>query len=486
MDNQSEHTTHPHPPTPMPTAQTETIAALATAPGEGGIAVLRISGPKAPQILTTLFRPAFLRNGSKTSPEDYESHRLYYGKIFGPQNTLLDEGMAVWMKAPRSFTGEETVELHIHGGRLISQKILEVIYHLGVRPAEPGEFSQRAFLNGKIDLSQAEAVADMIAARSDQALKLAQAQWKGMLSKPISILRASLLDLLVLLEAAIDFPEEDIDILDRKSTLKKMDGALDQMQEWLDGYERGRILREGLIVALIGKPNVGKSSLLNALTREEAAIVHAEPGTTRDVIEKQIQLKGISLRLIDTAGIRDATGEVEREGIERSRRWLARADLVLALLDPSRALEPEDFAIFSHLENKKILLILNKQDLPSVWTLNDLTTRFPFLSQAPSCQISAKTGWGMKALEDKIPALFELEEFQKMESLILNHERHRVAIEKSVAALRTAREGLMAGISFELISADVLQAANAMGEIIGEVTTEHILEDIFGRFCIGK
>jgi tRNA modification GTPase len=475
---------HPH--------EQDTIAALATPSGEGGIAVVRMSGTLAPKILGQIFHiigakhsvSPNIRNGSSLLT-DWKSHYLYYGKLIAPEGEFLDQGLAVWMKAPRSFTGEEVVEFHLHGGRRIALRILETIYKMGARPAEAGEFTQRAFLNGKIDLTQAEAVADMIAAQSDRALKLAQAQWQGALSRPVSELRRSLLDLLVHLEAAIDFPEEDIEIIDRPTTQALLDRSIRQIDTWLADYELGRILREGLIVVLIGKPNVGKSSLLNLLSREEAAIVHHQPGTTRDAIERLINLGGLAVRLIDTAGIREAKGEVEGIGIERSRQWFEKADLVLALFDTSSPLDPEDYEIAELASKKKSIFIFNKIDMPPAW---DLHPTAGLIKKIPGeiVSLSAKTGEGLKDLEKKIPKMFSITEFEKGDHLFLNQLRHKEALEKGRAALCSASEALKRHYSPEFVTTDILAATNHLGEIIGEVTTEHILEDIFGRFCIGK
>jgi len=457
--------------------------------------VVRISGPRAPEILGGMFRKVeagskklearkegqeFPASNLQPPASDWTSHHLYYGKIFDSQNQLLDQALAVWMKAPRSFTGEEVVEFHLHGGRLIALKVLEEVSRRGVRSAEAGEFSQRAFLNGKMDLAQAEAVADMIAAQSTQALKLAQEQWQGRLSGPVRHLRQRLLELLVNLEAAIDFPEEEIEIIDRKAILVLLEDCLHQIRRWLADYELGRIIREGLRVVLIGKPNVGKSSLLNLLTREEAALVHHEPGTTRDTVERVINLGGLALRIIDTAGIREGQGEVERMGIERSRQWFEKADLVLALFDTSIPLTEEDEEIIDLASKKRCLFLLNKVDLPPAWDPIALALGHELIP------LSAKTGEGLKALEEKIPSLFGLAELEKGDHLLLNQLRHKEALEKGEASLRSALKALEKGMSTEFIATDVMAAVNHLGEIIGEVTSEHILEDIFSKFCIGK
>lgn len=455
----------------------DTIAALATPPGVGGVAVIRMSGILAPEILQRMFQ------GSAAHFQDWQSHHLYYGTLVNSKEELLDHALVVWMKAPHSFTGEDVVEFHIHGGRLIAGKVLEAIYQIGARAALPGEFSQRAFLNGKMDLTQAEAIADMISAQSEQALKLAQQQWSGALSKPVSELRKKLLEALVQLEAAIDFPEEDIELAELSQIKKILAEAQAQLKDWLADYELGRILREGLSVALVGKSNVGKSSLLNYLVREEAAIVHEQPGTTRDMIEKQIQLGGFSLRLIDTAGIRETNEFVEKAGIERSKVWLDKADLLLALFDTSVPLSQEDFDLFQILLKKKSLLLLSKSDLTSRWALKDLVSRE---SPPPFLAISTKSQQGLKELSSIIPGLFGLDQLEKGSHLLTNQFRHKKALEQSLENLHQAMNGIENKSSPELIASDVMRAAQFLGEMIGEVSTEHILEEIFSRFCIGK
>lgn len=452
-----------------------TIAALASPQGEGGVGVIRLSGSEAPLILSKIFQ------GSASSNQ-WLSHRLYLGKLVSQKGLFLDECLAVWMKAPQSFTGEDVVEFHIHGGRLISMKVLEEIYSLGAQPAQPGEFSLRAFINGKMDLTQAEAVADMIRAQSDLSLKLAQDQWSGSLTKPVSELRRKLLEALVHLEAAIDFPEEDIEILEMSRVAKELESSLFQLKEWLKDYELGRILREGLSIALLGKPNVGKSSLLNYLVKEEAAIVHDQPGTTRDVIEKPINLGGLAIRLLDTAGIRKTGESVESKGIEKSKVWLQKADLVLALFDTSENINDNDRELVKLIKPRNSLILLTKSDLPKKWTLKDLLGDL----NKPSLSISTKTGDGLSELEKYIPTLFGIPEMNKPGQLLINQLRHKLALEKSIDCLSQALEAMQNKIGVELVATDVMRAAQAVGEIVGEISSEHILEDIFSRFCIGK
>ncbi len=474
-------------------SEQDTIAALATPAGEGGVAIVRISGVLAPDILNKLFKIAESCRGDPAGsprqeniPIKWKSHHLYYGRLIGLQSELLDECLAVWMKAPNSFTGEEVVEFHLHGGKLISLKVLQTIYQLGARPANPGEFSQRAFLNGKIDLTQAEAIADMIAAKSERSLSLAQAQWQGKFSGPVQELRKILIELLVNLEAAVDFPEEEIEIIHFEATKRLIEKSVSQIQQWLIDYELGKILREGLTIALIGKPNVGKSSLLNLLVKEDAAIVHDEPGTTRDAIERQISLNGLSVRFVDTAGMRETEGVVEQKGIERSRQWFEKADLVLVLLDVSSPLEKEDFEVLELAKSKKSILILNKVDLPAAWSPTDLVPESSVIPAEAGIPLSTKTSAGLKDLELAIFSQFGIQDLEKEDHLLLNQLRHKQALEKALSSLSTAIQALENHYSPEFVAADIQSSIRYLGEIIGEVSTEDVLGEIFGRFCIGK
>lgn len=469
-------------------SEQDTIAALATPAGEGGVAMVRMSGSLAPEILSKLFKLAGSCRGDPAGRPciEWNSHHLYYGRLIGLQNELLDECLAVWMKAPNSFTGEEVVEFHLHGGKLISLKVLQTIYQLGARPANPGEFSQRAFLNGKIDLTQAEAIADMIAAKSERSLSLAQAQWQGKLSAPVQELRKTLIELLVNLEAAVDFPEEEIEIIHFEATKELIEKSISQTQQWLIDYELGKILREGLTIALIGKPNVGKSSLLNLLVKEDAAIVHDEPGTTRDAIERQISLNGLSIRFVDTAGMREAEGFVEQKGIERSRQWFEKADLVLVLLDVSSPLEKEDFEVLELAKSKKSILILNKIDLPAAWSPADLVPERSVIPAEAEIPLSTKTATGLKDLELAIFSQFGIQDLEKEDHLLLNQLRHKQALEKALSSLFAALQALENQYSPEFVAADIQSSIRYLGEIIGEVSTEEVLGEIFGRFCIGK
>ncbi len=461
--------------------QKDTIAALATPVGEAGVAVIRISGSLASKILNTLFKPA-------SKSQEWQSHRLYYGELLDSNSKILDYAMAVWMKTPHSFTGEDVVEFHIHGGRYLALKTLETIFSEGARMAKPGEFTERAFLNGKIDLTQAESVADMIAANSELSLHLAHQQWRGALSKPVLALRESLIECLVHLESAVDFPEDDLDSLNRPKINNIFLESLKQINLWINDYEKGRILREGLRVVLLGKPNVGKSSLLNQLVQEDAAIVHSQAGTTRDPVEKNIVLGGLAIKLVDTAGLRKIAGEVESIGIERSLAWYEKADLILAMFDLSRPLDQDDQDLLNLLGSKPVLFIYNKMDLNAQWDPKDLYEKFNLIKveNIREISISAKNSEGLKDLEKIIPESFGLADFIRKEQFFINQMRHREALSKARIALEAASKSLDLSSSPELVASDVLLATQYLGQIIGEVSVEDVLEAIFSKFCIGK
>jgi len=462
----------------MPPSLPDTIAALATPPGEGGVAIIRLSGPQAPEFLQKIFKKF------SSHSKEWNSHFLYLGKIY-QQGQFLDEALAVWMKAPHSFTGEEVVELHIHGGRLLAKKVLELLYSLGARPAAPGEFSQRAFLNGKMSLLRAEAIADLIAASSEKALSLAQAQWQHA-QKPIEILRLSLLELLMQLEASVDFPEEDIEIIDYSHAIHLAQASLKQIEKWQKDYELGRLMRDGVVVAFLGKPNVGKSSLMNYLCQEEVAIVHEEAGTTRDIIERRLNIQGYAFRFVDTAGIREAEGSVEKIGIEKTKQYLEKADLLIALFDLSRKWEKEDSKILEIASKKKTIYFCNKDDLEKKWDPKEVFQNLGVEKNKNIVCCSVRSGEGLQGVERLFIDAVDLEIEEKQDLLFLNQLRHKNLLEQASASLIRAITNLQQKVSPEWIVADLYSCTEALGEIIGTVSREDILDNIFSRFCIGK
>jgi len=454
----------------------DTIAAIATPPGEGGIAIVRISGVAAENIATKIFARAHGKNGRLTS------HRLYHGAIHDPKtNGKVDEVLLAIMREPRSYTGEDVVEIHCHGGGFVVRKILGMALSQGARLAEPGEFTKRAFLNGKMDLSQAEAVLDLIRARTDKAANLALTQSAGELSKWVHDLREELLDIMVQVEAAIDFPDEEIELLKRHDVIQKINHLRAKITDILATYAWGRLFREGARICLCGRPNVGKSSLLNALLGEERVIVAPIPGTTRDVIEEAINLDGLPVVLWDTAGICQTDDHVERMGVNLSRQHFEKADAVVVVLDGSTRLTEVDRELLDAARAKKNLIAVNKRDLPQALSIDDLSQ---FSGSSTIARVSAKLGDGIDDLKKK---LRELVIGSQMEpAIVLTNVRHRNALFRGEAALKHAVTTLGEGYAAEFVGVDLSETCDALGEIIGIVTNEDILERIFKEFCIGK
>lgn len=454
----------------------DTIAAIATPAGEGGIGVVRLSGPQALDVASRLFSPY-----SGADPREFTSHTMYLGQVVDPgTGSPIDEAYCVLMRPPRSFTGEETVELHGHGGRVPLQAILSAAVRHGARPAMPGEFTRRAFLNGRIDLAQAEAVLEIVKARTDAGLRAAMRQLQGGVSERVRGIRAELLSLLATLEASVDFPEEGIHFPEIGELEKQVDLVMDGLKALIQKARDGRLLREGAIAVIVGRPNVGKSSLLNVLLGRERAIVSAVPGTTRDTVEEEFQVGGFPVRLIDTAGLRQAKGDpVETEGLRRTRIAMGVADLTLVVLDGSEGITPPDLQAWSEAQGSRIL-VLNKSDLPAALSPVAYQERFgvePFFT-------SAITGQGVEALREELRQRLGGE--ADGEALLMLLPRHRDALERAEKQLLDVRGGLGGGVSPEIASLDVRGALGALGEIVGETVTEEMLDQIFQQFCIGK
>ena len=456
----------------------ETIAAIATPPGEGGLHVLRISGPEARELARRIFVPFRGRGRVLETPR-----RLDYGRIRHPKSGQeIDTGLGVWFPAPHSYTGEEVVELSCHGGTLVSRRVLEAVVDAGARPARPGEFTRRAFVQGKLDLTQAEAVADLIAAASDRALRTALKQLEGRLSQALEGLYQRLLGVLAQLETAIDFPEEGLGFQDKKTLDAEVLAVHAEILSLAETYRQGKILREGLKVVLVGKPNTGKSSLLNALLEEDRAIVTPHPGTTRDVLEERVRLGDLHLTLLDTAGIREHADSIEAEGIKRTRRALEAADLALVLFDGSRPLEAEDHTLIQHLGSLPACLVINKSDLPQVLDPESLP-RPPgtFGVQA----LSATRGTGLSALKDQVYA-WATQGWAAPQDLIITRERHRHALLETAGALEKTHQSLQEDRSEDLIAVDLNRALDALGGLLGKRFEADLLDRIFDDFCIGK
>jgi tRNA modification GTPase len=470
--------TSSHPPKKLSPEGNETIAAISTPIGVSGIGIVRISGSLAESIAKRLFKP-------KSKLLQLISHHFHYGEIVDPQNgDFIDEVLLVLMKAPRTYTREDILEIHCHGGYFILQKILELVLSEGARIALPGEFTKRAFLNGRIDLTQAEAVIDLINAKTMASLEIANRQLRGDFFRELSFLKEGMIERLALIEAHLDFPEEDIEAIslgEMKRSLKEM---IEKLGEWIDSYEEGRIFREGISCAIVGKTNVGKSSLLNVLLKEERAIVTPIPGTTRDLIEEVLNINGIPVRLIDTAGLRKAIDSIEEEGVKRARERVAESDFILLMVDGSRPIDIDDLEIFEEVKGKKRVVVMNKKDLRSMISLKEMKDRFP---GDPIVSISALKNEGIEELKEAIYALLIHREVRPSpEYLIIANLRHKRALDQAKESLSSTLEGLEKGASLEFIAFEMRSALEALGEVVGETTSEEVLNHIFEQFCIGK
>ena len=446
----------------------DTIAALATPFGEGAIAVVRVSGPGAVGLGGRVLRAA--RPG-----QDWQPRQAVRATVVTADGAGVDDVLATWFPAPASYTGEHVLEISGHGGVLVAQRVLAAVLAAGARPAEPGEFTQRAFLNGKLELTQAEAVMDLIQARSSLALAAAKQQLDGALGRETMDLRASLIEVTAQLEAYIDFPEEDIDPDTGASLTARIRAVLDRVGQLLATADRGRILREGLSTAIIGAPNVGKSSLLNYLCGEDRAIVSERPGTTRDTVETFINLRGVPLRLIDTAGLRESTDDIERLGMERSRAALAAADLVLWVVDGSRP-AAEAGAAPGHADHTNRLLVIHKSDLP----------RHDDWSGSDGVPVSSLRRTGVEQLAERVRQLALGSGAGIGSQLPAINARHQACLGRGRSALTAAVEAMEQGIEPEFVAADLRAAMTAIGEVTGRIDADEVLGEIFGRFCIGK
>lgn len=465
----------------MSTARTtdpfqDTIAAIATPPGEGGIGIVRLSGPRALEVASRVFSPS-----ASVTPKGFASHTVHHGHVVDPGSEgVIDEVLLLFMQAPRSYTGEDVVELQGHGGHVPLQAILNVVLRHGARPAQPGEFTRRAFLNGRLDLAQAEAVLDVVRAKTEAGLRASVRQLQGGLSDRVRGLRGELLSVLAPLEASIDFPEEGLDFPGMGEMEKRIYLVEERLQALIQRAIEGRLQREGATVVIAGRPNVGKSSLLNALLGRERAIVSVGPGTTRDTVEEGLEVGGVPVRLIDTAGLHHgATDPVETEGVRRTRGALAHADLTVVVMDGSEGIDPLDLQAWSEPRDPRILVV-NKSDLPAAETPATYQDRFgvhPLFA-------SALTGEGVEHLRGELGRLLGGE--AEGEATTMVGPRHQEAMERAERLLGVARTGLAEGLPTELIALDVRGALDALGEILGEAVTEEVLDQIFRDFCIGK
>ncbi|MBS0635211.1 MAG: tRNA uridine-5-carboxymethylaminomethyl(34) synthesis GTPase MnmE [Verrucomicrobia bacterium] len=441
----------------------ETIAALATAPGEAGIAIIRISGNNAVSVAEKIFSKPVSK---------LKSHTVHYGKII-LKSLCIDDVILLIMRAPRSFTGEDTVEIHCHGG-LVSKQVLEACIQAGAKPASPGEFSFKAFINGKMDLAQAEAIQSKIAARNEVALNLAQDQLEGRLSKKIGSFQSKLIDIAAIFEAWVDFPEEDLEFAPFDEVIDSLQQVMCEVKKLITSFEQGKIAHDGVTVSLIGSPNVGKSSLMNALLGKDRAIVSPIAGTTRDLVEDDLRLNNLHLRLVDTAGIRDTSECIEEEGIRRSKQASMKSDIILYLLDVT---SPELVDI--DLPKEKTILVWNKIDLPHERPLPNMD--FDYI-----VELSAQNGSGMTQLQEAIDSLIWKKGAPRRDEVVITSLRHKDALVEAYVSFERVVDGLKRRESAEFVAFDMRAGLQSLGTIIGSNITEDILTSVFSKFCIGK
>ena len=457
--------------------QGDTISAIATAMGEGGIGIIRVSGERAMAVATAVFQPA---SGRKLT--DYGTQRAVYGRIIDEDGAVVDEAMALVMQAPHSYTKEDVVELQCHGGIMPLRRTLQLTYQAGARPAERGEFTKRAFLNGRLDLSQAQAVMDIIGARTERSLSMATGHLAGHFSAGIQEMRHTILGQIAHLEAAIDFPEDEVDDVVTENVIKNVVDVRNKIRRLLRTAHTGRILRDGLMTAIIGKPNVGKSSLLNALLREERAIVTDIPGTTRDSIEEYANVGGVPLRIIDTAGIRATDDVVEQIGVDKAKAYVDQAALILALFDASRELTAEDEEILSLVDGREALILLNKSDLKPVLDVQHLKAK----TSLEIIPVSTVDEDGLEALTKAIMAKVYTGDMSNDEGTFVNDERQAEILRRADEHLAACLRTIEAEMGLDFISIDLRSAWEKLGELTGETVGEDIIDEIFSKFCIGK
>lgn len=456
----------------------DTIAAISTAVGEGGIAIIRISGPDAINSTDRIFK-------SSKRLSEADSHTIHYGHIINPESgESLDEVLVTLMRGPKSFTAEDVVEINTHGGVIAVKKVMDAVLQLNaVRVAEPGEFTKRAFINGRIDLMQAEAVIDLIRSKSDRAFSVAKKQAEGVLSRKIKALRQTVIELLAHIEVNIDYPEHDVEELTAAFIEEQCTKAIAEINKLLKTASEGKILREGIMTAIVGRPNVGKSSLLNVLAQENKAIVTDIPGTTRDVIEQIVTINGIPLRLLDTAGIRETSDIVEQIGVERSRDVLQEADLILYVLNYNEQLQPEDKLLLEGMKGRSVIVIVNKTDLEQKL---DLTEVEAILDRSVIVQMSMLEEKGLEELENKISELFFEGQLESDDLTYISNVRHIALLKKARQSLQDAIEASQAGVPIDIIQIDGRMAWEALGEILGDEAGDSLIDQIFSQFCLGK
>jgi tRNA modification GTPase len=467
-----------------------TIAAVATPIGRGGIGIIRVSGKKALRIAATIFRRSSFASDHNSDTCDvsfarFKSHRLYHGYVVDPANgRRLDEVLLAIMKAPRSYTREDVVEIQAHSGPVVLSSILEMVLKNGARLAEPGEFTKRAYINGRIDLTQAEAVVDIINARTNKSLEIATAQLKGDMRMSIETISGSLSDVFAEINAAIDFPDDVTEIVDIDTQTKTLqDKIIARLKELIERYKNAHVLRDGLKLVVVGRPNVGKSSLMNRLLQKERAIVASMPGTTRDFIEEPLGIRGIPVIITDTAGLHETDDPVEVIGIKKTYEHTDLSDLVLFVIDAGCRITEEDYKIYERISNRKLIIVINKSDIVDDKHKPDMPNSW---INIPQVKISALYSQGLDRLKNLIAKISLSEHGFDTEHTIVPNLRHKIALERSLHAASSAVEGMQRRTPLELISIDIKEAIDSLEEITGVIANEDMLDRIFSRFCIGK
>lgn len=456
--------------------EAETIAAISTAIGEGGIAIIRVSGDNSIELVNKVFK------GKKRLTE-VSSHTINYGYIIDQNEAIIDEVLVSIMRAPNTFTREDVVEINCHGGMVAAKRILDLVLEYGAKLAEPGEFTKRAFLNGRIDLSQAEAIIDLIRSKTDRAMKVAMNQVEGKLSNRINQIRGTLLEVLAHIEVTIDYPEHDIEELTHNFIFSKLSEARDDINKLINKSSQGKILREGISTVIIGRPNVGKSSLLNTMINENRAIVTEIPGTTRDIIEEYININGVPLRLVDTAGIRETEDVVEKIGVEKSKKELEKADLVLLVLNYNDELIAEDLGLIELVKDVNTIIIINKKDLPKKMDTDKLKDK---IDNIPIIYTSITEGVGIDELEEAISNLFFEGKLDSDDLSYVSNSRHIDLLKKSRVSIDDAISSIGEWLPIDVVAIDIKNTMDNLGEIIGDAVSEELTNEIFAKFCVGK
>lgn len=449
----------------------KTIAAISTPAGVGGIGIIRISGDNSLDVVKKIFRAK-----NKT---DFKSYTIKLGYIVDEKENVMDQVLVSYFKAPKTYTGEDVVEINCHGGKISTKEILEIVLKNGAKLAEPGEFTKRAFLNGKLDLTQAEAVIELINSKSTKENKASVKQLEGILGEKIREIKNDVVSLLADIEANIDYPEYDIEEVRNEKIEKVLEENIKKLEKLELTFNSGKILRDGIKTVIVGKPNVGKSSLLNRMLKEERAIVTEVAGTTRDTIEEYITVRGIPLKLIDTAGIHETKDLVESIGVDKSKKAIEDADLILVMLDSTKELTKEDKEILEITKEKKNIVLINKMDIGK-------TLKKEMFKEREVIEISAKTSVGIEKLEDKIEEMFNISDIELENDIVITNIRHKDLIEKAKIGMKNALKSIKEGLPVDMLSIDLQESVQNLGEIIGESISEEVIKEIFAKFCVGK